>query len=294
MSSEQEKADEKLLLHAKDAVDCDAKNIHIFRPDTNVLISAIRRYPELCLDTNFVTRVGEHRRTIKVGDIYSALGPSIADALPGLHSLSGCDTTGCFAGKAKVSFWNIFCQANNSMISALGALGTSSGLDDENCAALEAFICRVNNTQTSISKVSQLRWWMFMKKQVESGKLPPTSAALKQAILHAHYQAIVWYNDTIAHPNIPSPERCGWTLEEDGWTPIMTTQLPAPESVLQLGKCGCKTKCQSKRCSSQRAGLPCTDICCCSDEENPCENVLKDTDNTEDDENMDEEALVYF
>ena len=115
MSSEQEEADTNLLLHAKDAVDCDATNIHIFSPDTDVLILAIRRYPELCLDTNFVTRVGEHRRTIKVGDIYSALGPSIAAALPGLHSLSGCDNTECFAGKAKVSFWNIFCQANNSI-----------------------------------------------------------------------------------------------------------------------------------------------------------------------------------
>ena len=109
MSSEQEEADTKLLIHAKDAVDCDATNIHIFSPDKNVLILAIRHYPELYLDTNFVTRVGEHRRTIKVGDIYSALGPSIADALPGLHSLSGGDNTGCFAGKAKVSFWNIFC-----------------------------------------------------------------------------------------------------------------------------------------------------------------------------------------
>ena len=135
MSSEQVEADSKLLLHVKDAVDCIATNIHIFSPDTDVLILAIRRYPELCLDTNFVTGVGEHQRTIIIGDIYSALGPSIAAALPGLHSLSGCDNTGCFAEKAKVSFWNIFCQANNSMISALGALGTSSGLSDENCAA---------------------------------------------------------------------------------------------------------------------------------------------------------------
>ena len=61
MSSEQEEADTKLLPHAKDAVDCDATNIHIFSPDTDVLILAISCYPELCLDTNFVTGVGEHR-----------------------------------------------------------------------------------------------------------------------------------------------------------------------------------------------------------------------------------------
>ena len=69
----------------------------------------------------------------------------------------------------------------------------------------------------------------------------------------------------------------------------MTMQLPAPESVLQLVKWGFKTKCHSHRCSSRRAGLPCTDICCCSDNENSCENVCKDADN-EDDENMDEEV----
>ena len=55
MSSEQEEADTKLLLHAKDAVDCGATNIHIFSPDTDVLILVIRHYPESCLDTNFVT-----------------------------------------------------------------------------------------------------------------------------------------------------------------------------------------------------------------------------------------------
>ena len=52
MSSEQEEADTKLLLHAKDAVDCSATNIHFFSPETDVLILVIRRYPELCLDTN--------------------------------------------------------------------------------------------------------------------------------------------------------------------------------------------------------------------------------------------------
>ena len=47
---------------------------------------------------------------------------------------------------------------------------------------------------------------MFKTTQVEWEKLPPASAALKQAILRAHYRAIVWYNYIIAHPEIPSPE----------------------------------------------------------------------------------------
>ena len=52
--------------------------LHIFAPDTDVLDFAIRHYPDLCAKTNFITGVGKNRRTIKVGDVYAALGPSKA------------------------------------------------------------------------------------------------------------------------------------------------------------------------------------------------------------------------
>ena len=66
MSSEQEEAYTKLLLHAKDAVDCGATNIYIFSPDTDILILVIRRYPELCLDTNFVIRLVSTNEQLKL------------------------------------------------------------------------------------------------------------------------------------------------------------------------------------------------------------------------------------
>ena len=77
-------------------IDCTI-NIHIIiSPDTGVLILVIRCYPELCLDSNFITRVGEHGGRIKVCDIntaLSALGPSKTATPPGLHALSGCINT---------------------------------------------------------------------------------------------------------------------------------------------------------------------------------------------------------
>ena len=69
----------------------------------------------------------------------------------------------------------------------------------------------------------------------------------------------------------------------------MTMQLPAPESVLQLVKCGCKSKCHSQRCSYRRVRTALHRYMQCSDYENSCENVCKDADN-ENDENMDEEV----
>lgn len=124
-----------------------------------------------------------------------------------------------------------------------------------------------------MTSVKQLRWWLFKQKQAESERLPPTQSALKQAVMRSHYQTMVWNNDIIVHPEIPSPNGYGWKPDQDGWVPVMSTELPAPQAVLHLVKCGCRTQCRSDRCSCHRASLRCADLCLCSDEEYPCENI---------------------
>lgn len=53
----------------------------------------------------------------------------------------------------------------------------------------------------------------------------------------------------------------------------MTTQLPAPKSVINLVKCNCsKSRCQTARCTCRFAGLFCTDMCGCSNMEDNCDN----------------------
>ena len=79
----------------------------------------------------------------------------------------------------------------------------------------------------------------FRQKQAEAERLPPTKAALIQAIKRAHFQRNVWYNDTVANPNTPSPSEYGWREEAGGFSPVMTTMDLAPEAILQLVKCGC-------------------------------------------------------
>ena len=43
--------------------------------------------------------------------------------------------------------------------------------------------------------------------------LLPTKAALTGAIKKAHFQCIVWYNDTVTYPNILEPPEYGWKEE---------------------------------------------------------------------------------
>jgi len=54
--------------------------IQIHSPDTDVLALALRRYPQLCKDTSFVTGVGQRRRVIPLNPIFRALDEEKAAA----------------------------------------------------------------------------------------------------------------------------------------------------------------------------------------------------------------------
>jgi len=71
-----------------------------------VFVLALRRYPELCADTSFVTGRGQRHRTIQLCPIVRALGAARTAALPGFHAWSGADVTGNFAFKGKLESWN--------------------------------------------------------------------------------------------------------------------------------------------------------------------------------------------
>lgn len=60
----------------------------------------------------------------------------------------------------------------------------------------------------------------------------------------------------------------------------MTRLQPAPDAILHLAKCGCaKQKCSTNRCQCRKAGLKCTDLCSCNEDE-LCDNVAdSDEDN---------------
>ena len=66
--------------------------------------------------------------------------------------------------------------------------------------AAEQFVCSLYLPNTKMSEVGELRWLFFKQKQALSEKLPPTKAALQQAVLRAHYQAMIWENDKTASP----------------------------------------------------------------------------------------------
>ena len=279
LKSDQEEADKKTVLHALDATADGATKTRIHSSDTDVFNLALRRYPELCQNTVFVTGKGDTYRTIKFLPMVLPLGPIKTAALPSFNALTGAENSGSFAKKGKPTRWSVFNEAHDDVIQALSQLGTSDLPSNETLEASEKLVCQLFISKIDISSLRALRWWLFTKKQAKSQQLPPTQAALHQAVLRAHYQLLVWNKDIVPNPALPSAQGFGWKWKEDkkAWIPVITTLPPAREAIIQLVKCKCtKEKCAKNRCKCRKAGLTCIDFCGCSDTDEDCKNKSVD------------------
>ena len=97
-----------------------ATELLIYSPDTDVLVLAIRRYPEMCPDTSIVTGSATTRQTIKLEPTVEALGSAKTAALPTFQTLTGAYNMGSFSGKGKPTCWKKFEEAIKSILSQSG------------------------------------------------------------------------------------------------------------------------------------------------------------------------------
>ena len=269
----QEEADIKMFLHAVDATSRGATQIRIFSPDTDVLVLAVRRYPQLCTDTAFVTGRGIKERVIPLEKVYNALGEKKAAALPGFHAFTGADNTGAFSGKTKKSAFAAFDAADEDVLNAFVNLGTTPEVTQLIIDGLIKFTCNMY-APSKKSSIADIRWWLFHKKGFQSEKLPPTEAALILSIKRSHYQSYIWSSDMTAVPQELDALDYGWKLENNLYVPCTTTLPPAPDAVIELVKCGCsKTNCGTERCTCKKNSLRCTELCGCSDNDDECLNI---------------------
>ena len=107
------------------------------------------------------------------------------------------------------------------------------------------------------------------RKTIEPACMPPTARAAHFHGQRVFHQIIVWRN---LHDGDIDPTSLGWKLEQGKLIPVPTDKDPAPESLLNIIRCGCKSVCGS-RCSCRRAGLKCVSSCkeCCGIS---CSNVV--------------------
>ena len=207
--------------------------------------------------------------------------------LPSLHALTGCDTVRSFAGKGKE---RAFAMVRDSQVmnESVQVLGESLPQSKLSITKLEEVVWRLyNDNQWKL--VNDLRYKMFCKgKNVQSDQLPPTSAGLHYHPKRANYQDFPWKK--ALQPRIyQEPVNHGWQLKEGCLEIVWTDLAPAPQAVMELVCSGCRSTCQTRRCSCVGNGLPCTEPCTCSEECTNSATNLQDGDDDVDDGNQHED-----
>ncbi|KAG1692600.1 hypothetical protein GQR58_007244 [Nymphon striatum] len=128
---------------------------------------------------------------------------------------------------------------------------------------------------TCAEEVPELRWMLFAQKSKEGqGQLPPTLGSLVPHTARAYHMALIWKTSKEPCPQFPPPTDYFWELVDGRLKPVYCTNLPAPETLLELRKCSCKTGCTKNSCGCKKNNLKCTDMCGCGE---LCQNIYHES-----------------
>jgi len=112
----------------------------------------------------------------------------------------------------------------------------------------------------------------------QPGALPPMSASVKYHSLRVYHQIQERLGVELSSLD------WGWKISGTGkLLPIMTDLQPAPQKILEVVRCGCKSGCGTMRCSCRKHAMTCASDC--YECRGVCDNnTLKDNDSESDDE----------
>ena len=101
LCAQQEEADTRILLHASHAASNGHDCIAINSPDTDVAVLACTMSHSINAKMIFCIDTKQRMRYLDMTAIGQSLGEDVCKALPGMHALTGCDSTSAFVGKGK-------------------------------------------------------------------------------------------------------------------------------------------------------------------------------------------------
>ena len=169
-------------------------------------------------------------------------------------------------------------------------LGDDWEMNPQQLQNLEEYVCRLYGQSTN--SVNEARLTIFKLTCESDHSLPPNGDCLALHAQRANYQAAIWRRCMTPIMSVPSPLSHGWKADTNSDPPSLAVEWmktpPAPSSLVQLVKCGCKKgSSTSKRCNCWSAGMACTDICHCLQCHNVLTENLRDIDTDSDDTECD-------
>lgn len=212
-------------------------NIDIISPDTDVLLICINFSQHLPFHTKMIT----FSKTYHIGNIANSLGKNKSEALLSLHAITGCDTTGRFASKGKITWLKSFFKLddNDVIVTKLRDFGNGIELDNDSYEILAQFVSLVYSGNRQ--ELSDARWQLFSKKLAEGEKLPPTMSAFNMHLKRALLQVIYWKSSLDAIMVNLDPIEFGWKKLNEDWFPVPMLNAPIAADVSLIISFGSNT-----------------------------------------------------
>ncbi|XP_053373150.1 uncharacterized protein LOC123533634 [Mercenaria mercenaria] len=230
--------------------------------DTDLLVLLCYHVGKACKKVYFRSDSRQKKNKTKVWDIHKTqevLGMELCSILPFIHALTGCDTTSRIYGIGKGTALKAF-SSKAYLREIAGNFMKALTKDEISETGEQALICLFGGLPED--NLNILRFKTFATKVMTSTScvqvytLPPTTAAAVYHSYRVHIQTQTWIgNDTL------NPLDWGWEMINSKLLPKKTDLPPAPESLLQIIRCNCKTNCDSRRCSCRKHGLQCSAGC---------------------------------
>ena len=174
LCSDQEEADERMLYHRNHAYNQGLRRALVISPDTDVFVFLLYHLAKNWNnEMKIFVKMGA-RKTSKIfpiHEVHKYMENSILMMLPGIHALTGCDTTSKVGNK--ISFIN-----NSIDVSVLCGFGTDE-LSEEYILNAEKFLLAVLG-HGELPDFNELRYNQYYKyAKLDFSKLACTSQTLK-------------------------------------------------------------------------------------------------------------------
>lgn len=240
------------------AVNLQSENIAVVSEDVDVLVLLTALSPP---DREIYFRKPSKGKILQRAYSSKSLEkilPKCKEHILFLHAFTGCDTTSAFFKRGKNVFAKNFEKRTDLQNAATVFKNECKDINEIFKAGVTCTLALYNAPQ-KIKDLNELRYNSFLKATakntcVKLPSLPPTADAAFEHFKRVYLQVQTWFGKEI------SPEEWGWKDERGILIPQTMTQRPAPESLLKIIFCACKTGCGAS-CGCRKSGLNCTAAC---------------------------------
>ena len=270
-----EEADNRILLHVKDALEAGLESIVIKTADTDVVVLLLayhmqfREYSSSC---NIWVEFGRsgHKRIINLSKAVDDLGESFCLAVPFFFAFCGCDSTTSFYKKPSTFMFRAW-MTHPEEIDLTSTFQQLSWQPSEATVIaaiplIERFINHCYGFE-NLESVDEVRFQLFNTTVTDNlRELPPCQASLKLHILRSAFQSGWVWGNTVSQQEMPPVTQWGWHLDQNDKLRILWyPDNPIPEGLNLLDvikSCKCRLAlCNNCTCARMKAA--CLKLCNC-------------------------------